>query len=302
MRRLLLARPSCRNAPLANMAFFIEIIAGRGTGSRYFVDSGQTVTVGGSTRANVSFPSDPFLSDVHCSFEGREQECILRDLGSLNGTFVNDERVYETKVYPGDRISVGSLQLAVAGDLKFGASEDQTHFLTFFRSMKTPLFCLLDAAHGRDVFEIIQAEKAKTIPTRIQCLYDGASAGELAAHAPYLVEFSRGSALLDCLLDKGWGESWASYLTTRSSFEELRRHFRKFLLVRLDNNEEAYFRFYDPRVLSEFLPTCNEAELAEFFGPVEAWFVEQKEPGKLVRFQNQSGKLDLTEFKIGHTN
>ena len=36
------------------------------------------------------------------------------------------------------------------------------------------------------------------------------------------------------------------------------------------DDEALYFRFYDPRVLESFLPTCSEEQLDEFFGSLTA--------------------------------
>ena len=45
-----------------------------------------------------------------------------------------------------------------------------------------------------------------------------------------------------------------------------------------------YFRFYDPRVLRIYLPTCNESELQTVFGPVNHFYVEGKEEKLLIEF------------------
>ncbi len=47
------------------------------------------------------------------------------------------------------------------------------------------------------------------------------------------------------LLDLGWGKGWASYFTSHAAFEDIRYHFRKFLMVQVQGGEELYFRFYD---------------------------------------------------------
>ena len=52
------------------------------------------------------------------------------------------------------------------------------------------------------------------------------------------------------------------------------RHFRQFLRVRDEAGREFFFRFYDPRVLRVYLPTCNSEELRTFFGPVELFSME----------------------------
>src|SRR5580658_6272968 len=52
---------------------------------------------------------DKIVSKEHCIIEQRPEGWVLRDLGSLNGTFVNNERVKgEAPLKHGDEISLGA--------------------------------------------------------------------------------------------------------------------------------------------------------------------------------------------------
>jgi adenylate cyclase len=52
---------------------------------------------------------DKIVSKEHCILEFREGRCLLRDLGSLNGTYINGERVRgEQFLKHGDEIALGS--------------------------------------------------------------------------------------------------------------------------------------------------------------------------------------------------
>jgi len=52
---------------------------------------------------------DKIVSKEHCILEQRDGVCVLRDLGSLNGTFINGERVRgEQALKHGDEITLGS--------------------------------------------------------------------------------------------------------------------------------------------------------------------------------------------------
>jgi DNA-binding NtrC family response regulator len=51
----------------------------------------------------------PSLSRQHARLELRDGEVWITDLGSTNGSFVNDQRVDEIVVHPGDQIRLGSL-------------------------------------------------------------------------------------------------------------------------------------------------------------------------------------------------
>jgi hypothetical protein len=90
--------------------------------------------------------------------------------------------------------------------------------------------------------------------------------------------------MLEWILDNGWGDSWGIFMTSSDSLENLRRHFRHFLLVQDEDGKELYFRFYDPRVLRVYLLTCTVEEARQFFGPVDSFLVENEDAQELLRF------------------
>ena len=52
---------------------------------------------------------DKIVSKEHCIIEQRGEQFVLRDLGSLNGTYVNNERVRgEQGLRHGDEIALGA--------------------------------------------------------------------------------------------------------------------------------------------------------------------------------------------------
>lgn len=73
--------------------------------------------------------------------------------------------------------------------------------------------------------------------------------------------------------------------------DRLRLHLKKFLMVRMEDGRQMYFRFYDPRVLSAVLPTFLPGELNSFFGPVEEFAAEQKTGGEMRSYSLTQGKL-----------
>ena len=64
----------------------------------------------------------------------------------------------------------------------------------------------------------------------------------------------------------------------------MRRHFRTFLKVSSPEGKHLYFRYYDPRVLRSYLPTCNAQEMTTVFGAITAFFVEGENPEVLLQF------------------
>jgi pSer/pThr/pTyr-binding forkhead associated (FHA) protein len=279
------------------------VIAGRHAGVQHAIPVGEPLAIGRSMAAGFSFPDDSFLSGSHFSIQVTDKRILLRDLGSTNGTFVNGQRVEEVNLRAGDLINAGSHEFRLA-EVVEASSVDATKalerplltshpFLRHIHSFGLSAYFLLDAA-CKDKIGALIASAAE----RVQCLYDGNSAVELAPWAPYLVDLPRGSKLAEEILKEGWGKGWASFFVSRHSFEDLRHHFRKFLMVKLGDGSEAYFRFYDPRVLRDFLPTSTSEELVEFFGPVDRWFIETKDPAHFLEIRCSNGLLETVEKEV----
>ncbi|MCP3137831.1 DUF4123 domain-containing protein [Pyxidicoccus xibeiensis] len=154
------------------------------------------------------------------------------------------------------------------------------HALKMMRAEAEPLFAVLDAARERRVLKLLQGAGEQ-----YESLYEGPESKELAEVAPYLVRLPGDSELLAQLVHRGWGKSWGLFLTSRLPFKETRRHLRKFLMVQdATTKRQLYFRFYDPRVLRMFLPTCSVEQRTEFLGALETVLVEG-EKGEVLRFK-----------------
>ncbi|MGQ0736302.1 MAG: FHA domain-containing protein [Acidobacteriota bacterium] len=78
---------------------------------------GAVKTMGRAPRADFVVEA-VLVSRVHCRFTLDEQDRLLvEDLGSTNGTWVNDARVEQTVLSEGDRVKVGRVEFVVrAGD------------------------------------------------------------------------------------------------------------------------------------------------------------------------------------------
>ncbi len=148
---------------------------------------------------------------------------------------------------------------------------------------------MLDAArmHG-DIYQ------AREINPEHICLYEGDSEKFLGSVAPWLFSFDQQSEFAKWLLRNARGNSWGIFLRSSTDPQKLYQHLRKFLIVQSEEGKEMYFRYYDPRVMRVFLPTCEPPQLKEFFGPVEG-FLAENEQGLLVEYALLNGKLAYTE-------
>ncbi len=65
------------------------------------------MTIGRGKEADLTL-AHPMISRLHCEFYEVEGTLCIRDLGSLNGTFVGEIRVNEAALESGDHLTVGS--------------------------------------------------------------------------------------------------------------------------------------------------------------------------------------------------
>lgn len=126
------------------------------------------------------------------------------------------------------------------------------------------------------------------------CLFSGELAPDVAAAAPYLVALDSVSGFTDWLIEQGWGLHWGVFCVAdgESTFRALRNHLRTFLMVRRYDGKSLYFRYYDPRVLRNYLPTCTAAELAYVFGPIVRFLIESKDGRSILSFTADGAQTD----------
>ena len=87
------------------------LISTRGavSGSRYLLDEDQ-VSVGRDPKADILL-DDSTVSRAHAIFVRTDHGFRVEDTGSLNGTYVNRERVDQADLHNGDEIMIGKFRL-----------------------------------------------------------------------------------------------------------------------------------------------------------------------------------------------
>jgi hypothetical protein len=153
---------------------------------------------------------------------------------------------------------------------------------------ETALYMLLDAARDPRIYGWL-TEFGEAVQQR--SLYQGDVGDSLAHVSPYLLALREDQPGSLRFAEAGFGQSWGLFLTSAVGFNDVRRHLRKFNIVYREDGTPLVFRFFDPRVLRVFLPTCTEAELRRFFGPIDAFLAESEEGGALIRFTLTGGEL-----------
>lgn len=159
-------------------------------------------------------------------------------------------------------------------------------------SDRTRLFCVLDGAS----VPTLPKKLFETNPPNFCLLGDNPEPDVLYA-APFLVHLAPEGEFTNYVLTEGYGNHWGIFFHTRHSITEMRGHFGALLNVYDEQARPLLFRYYDPRVLRRFLPTCNSAELKTFFGKVETFFAEDAENRSLLSFRLQDNALKQTELE-----
>lgn len=119
------------------------------------------------------------------------------------------------------------------------------------------------------------------------CLYRGELAPDMAEVAPYLIQLEQGHRFTQWLLNNYFGHHWGIFAVSAADIHALRKHFRTFLMVQGPDGKPVYFRYYDPRVLRLYLPTCNEEETLQIFGPVQEFLLEDDQASALISYDMQ---------------
>jgi hypothetical protein len=161
--------------------------------------------------------------------------------------------------------------------------------------------------HGRnrDVWMILDGARDRKIHWELvnsyfefTCLYSGDIAPELEAIAPYLVQLEFEDQSTRELIRRCWGKSWGVFLNCEMAMKSLRRHLRSFLLVNDWTGKRLLFRYYDPRVLRVYLPTCTSDELRSVYGPIKQFWTENETADRLVGFNLNRGGLVRSEAGV----
>ncbi len=82
---------------------------GPGAGNRFLLDL-DLVTAGRHPESEI-FLDDVTVSRRHAEFQRTGTDFAVRDVGSLNGTYVNRDRIDEVSLKDGDEVQIGKYRL-----------------------------------------------------------------------------------------------------------------------------------------------------------------------------------------------
>ena len=283
-----------------NPVFLLRVVEGPRKGAAFPVTVGAT-TVGRERDATIVI-DHPTVSRRHFEITVREDGTFAADLGSSSGLFVNGVRVGHIRLKVGDELRAGLVLLtlesaavepiAVFVDVK--PALDPTPPLlvegTLLANLhaaltRTPLYAVVD---GAQAFELAFA--ARLMGHRVYTLFTGDLAPTAAQFGPLLVALDGPSAFLLRWVEH-LGKHPGVLLESGADLSTLYAHLRQIFIATDEEGAEYFFRFYDPRVLPIFLPTCRADELRDFFGPVTRWVVEGASEKKLSVYALENDRI-----------
>jgi Domain of unknown function (DUF4123) len=154
------------------------------------------------------------------------------------------------------------------------------------------VWAVLDCARERRIYRELAVSRLD-----YQCLYSGNLPTALKVVAPHMVELGPRYGFTSRLLSEGWGRSWGLFVRINDS-TQLRHHLRKFLRVKTEDGRALLFRYYDPRVMRRYLPTCTPEELEQVFGPITAFLMEGPAPDNLLEYTRVDGRLSVRSHAL----
>lgn len=275
------------------MKAVLHVTSGALSGRRVRLDVDHTLRVGRLGRADIVVSQDEQMAPVHFDLTWDGVDCRLTDR-SRRGTKVNGQSATDVTLADGALIAAGHTQflLRLVPDT-LGSDIPKTvppaalsptlraaRIAALDALQNEPqLFAILDAARDRRILSLLCACEDES-----RSLFDGPQGEVMARAAPYLVRLAKGSQLLPILVDEGWGDSWGIYLTSARPLREIRQRIRRSLMVKdEETGKQLFFRFYDPRVLRVFWPTCSARQRSEILGTEIGGFLFEGADAEIIR-------------------
>lgn len=257
---------------------------------------GDSLVLGASAAAGFQILQDRCLSDFHVelSWDGRTGN--VRAANSDARIVLNGQPVSEGPLAHGQWFKIGESTFLLRRErppearAQVAPTAASQSALAALRSAEANLYAVLDAARDEEILPLLQES-----PDAVRSLYDGAKGDAMAEVAPYLVQLDRDGWLLE-VLSQNWGRGWGIYLSCPLSLPEVRHHLRHFLRVQEEGSTKfLYFRFYDPRVLRVFIPSCTDQQLIQFYGPIRRFWMENedRQPLSFLNSSFENASIDL---------
>lgn len=294
--------------PPSHKQLVIRIPSGLNSPYAATFESPCNLTIGRHSQSDIVLLQDASLSRRHLRIEFDGASVHVTDLGSTVGTWIDGIRLEGKLTLPGhSTVTAGSthILLSVVSESeteKFKSSNPRayTHAGPFapassskqaipahdefiatmairesssqplvleriLHSFGESVYAVLDAARDAAILGLL----VKHVPGNYVSLLPSLTASRWKAYGPFLVDVTNRPELLKDLLEFGWGKSWGIYCISTKPFHEMARHLRSLIMVEGPDGQKMICRYFDPRVLANFIsladPAIRDAIFAENF-------------------------------------
>ena len=129
-------------------------------------------------------------------------------------------------------------------------------------------------------------------------MFNGELPEELRAVSPHLVRLTD-NELSRWIVTNCWNKSWGIFIASSIPTPSVRLHFRKISKASASGGQKLFFRYFDPRVLRVFLPTCSPFQLKQIIGDLDCIYLEDGKTVDPVVFylKKHKHRLDLSSLK-----
>ena len=294
------------------MQAVLQVTSGPHAGRKISLHAGLPFRIGRTSKADYAITEDTYLSGAHFSVEWTGDSCVVRDLNSSNGTFLNGTRMSEGLLQNGDIITAGQSSFAFAYETVPQAGlEAPTQMLKAIPQLEhdsgvtvvpgplpPPPAAPQVSARGSAVLQMLRgladpviAVLDRTAAARsIQRLREsGAALEPVSDTGPYLFAIDLESALSGIIVSESWDGGWGAYITSRQPLTILRNHLRRFSTLLTQDGVELRLQLSNPALLRAFLPGLSGDEAKAFFGPIAGILLEGVSPDELLLFMPGPG-------------
>src|ERR1700690_1802668 len=143
------------------------------------------IMLGRSSACQLCYPDDAGLSRQHMALSKLDDQWVVEDLGSKNGTLLNDVKLEgRMPVAIGDRITAGHLTLELAASIPDAATREKVEFIEQndqYSKTATTVVARLDSLLGTQPGD---TDKTSIITTNPQMQALIRAGRELAGHRP----------------------------------------------------------------------------------------------------------------------
>ncbi len=129
------------------------------------------------------------------------------------------------------------------------------------------LFAVVDAC---DVDEVPERTRAHRTDAAC-CIYEGTRLEDYWAIGPHLWRVDESD--LEWLDERPASEGWGLFVFADCTLQALHEHLKTLLRAEMPDGGTVLFRFYDPRVMTKLLPTCDEEQAKQLLGPAQFWMI-----------------------------